>query len=146
MKFIIYFFVITILLLKPVYSEILKDVKIINNKRVSKQSILSFGNIKIGKDYNQSQLNIILKDLYDTNFFSDIKLNLENNILVIDVKERKIIQTVIIDGIKSKENTEKILKNLSLKDKSPFDEFLAEQDLTRIKNSLNTSGYYFAKV
>ena len=146
MKFIIYFFVITTLLLKPVYSEILKDVKIINNKRVSKQSILSFGNIKIGKDYNQSQLNIILKDLYDTNFFSDIKLNLENNILVIDVKERKIIQTVIIDGIKSKENTEKILKNLSLKDKSPFDEFLAEQDLTRIKNSLNTSGYYFAKV
>ena len=146
MKFIIYFFVITILLLKPVYSEILKDVKIINNKRISKQSILSFGNIKIGKDYNQSQLNIILKDLYDTNFFSDIKLNLENNILVIDVKERKIIQTVIIDGIKSKENTDKILKNLSLKDKSPFDEFLAEQDLTRIKNSLNTSGYYFAKV
>ena len=146
MKFIIYFFVITFLLLKPVYSEILKDVKIINNKRVSKQSILSFGNIKIGKDYNQSQLNIILKDLYDTNFFSDIKLNLENNILVIDVKERKIIQTVIIDGIKSKENTEKILKNLSLKDKSPFDEFLAEQDLTKIKNSLNTAGYYFAKV
>ena len=146
MKFIIYFFVITILLLKPVYSEILKDVKIINNKRVSKQSILSFGNIKIGKDYNQSQLNIILKDLYDTNFFSDIKLNLENNILFIDVKERKIIQTVIIDGIKSKENTEKILKILSLKDKSPFDEFLAEQDLTKIKNSLNTAGYYFAKV
>ena len=121
-------------------------MKIINNKRVSKQSILSFGNIKIGKDYNQSQLNIILKDLYDTNFFSDIKLNLENNILVIDVKERKIIQTVIIDGIKSKENTEKILKVLSLKDKSPFDEFLAEQDLTKIKNSLNTAGYYFAKV
>ena len=146
MKFIIYFFVITILLLKPVYSEILKDVKIINNKRISKQSILSFGNIKIGKDYNQSQLNIILKDLYDTNFFSDIKLNLENNILIIDVKERKIIQTVIIDGIKSKENTEKILKVLSLKDKSPFDEFLAEQDLTKIKNSLNTAGYYFAKV
>ncbi len=146
MKFIIYFFVITIFLVKSVYSEILKDVKINNNKRVSKQSILSFGNIKIGNDYNQSQLNKILKDLYDTNFFSDIKLNLENNILVIDVKERKIIQTVVIDGIKSKENTEKILKILSLKDKSPFDEFLAEQDLTKIKNSLNTAGYYFAKV
>ena len=78
--------------------------------------------------------------------FSDIKLRIENNILVINVTERKIIQTVVIDGIKSKENTEQILKQLKLKDKSPFDEFVAEQDLINIKNSLNRSGFYFAKV
>ena len=40
----------------------------------------------------------------------------------------------------------KILKQLKLKDKSPFDEFTAEQDLIKIKNALNRSGYYFAKV
>ena len=53
---------------------------------------------------------------------------------------------MLIEGVKSKENTKKILKNLSLKDKSPFDKFNAEQDLTRIKDSLSRSGYYFAKV
>ena len=60
--------------------------------------------------------------------------------------EKKIIQTVLLEGIKSKENTEKILKQLKLKDKSPFDKFTAEQDLIKIKSSLNRSGYYFAKV
>ena len=129
-----------------VRAEIINDIKLENNIRVSKESIISFGNIKLGTDYSESDVNQILLDLYETNFFSDIKLKIEDNILIISVKEKKIIQTVLIEGVKSKENTEKILKNLRLKDKSPFDKFTAEQDLNRIKDSLSRSGYYFAKV
>tara|TARA_B100001248_G_scaffold252568_1_gene228871 strand:+ start:4576 stop:6810 length:2235 start_codon:yes stop_codon:yes gene_type:complete len=127
-------------------ADVINDIKLENNIRINKESIIAFGNIKLGKDYSESEVNQILVDLYNTNFFSDIKIQIENNILIINVTERKIIQTVLIDGIKSKENTEKILKQLKLKDKSPFDEFTAEQDLIKIKNALNRSGYYFAKV
>tara|TARA_B100000886_G_C20414722_1_gene488736 strand:- start:438 stop:2444 length:2007 start_codon:yes stop_codon:yes gene_type:complete len=69
-----------------------------------------------------------------------------DGILIVNVEEKKIVQSVILEGIKSKENTSKILKVLKLKDKSPFDEFTAKQDVAKIKNSLNRSGYYFAKV
>ena len=127
-------------------SEIINDIKLENNKRVSKESVLAFGNIKLGKDYSENEINQILGDLYNTNFFSDIKLKVENNILIIDVKEKKIIQTIVLEGVASKENTEKILKGLKLKDKSPFDKFTAEQDVILIKNSLSRSGYYFATV
>ena len=127
-------------------AEIINDVKLENNKRVSKQSIIAFGNIKIGKDYSEAEINQILVDLYDTNFFKNIKLEIINNILIINVEEKKIIQTVLLEGIKSKENTDNILKQLKLKDKSPFDKFTAEQDLIKIKNALSRSGYYFAKV
>ncbi len=127
-------------------AEVIKDVKLENNKRVTKESIIAFGNIKLGFDYSEAEINQILIDLYDTNFFSDIKINVKDNILIINVNEKKIVQTIIIKGVKSKENTKKILKQLNLKDKSPFDKFTAEQDLLRIKNSLSRSGYYFAKV
>ncbi len=127
-------------------AEIIRDIKLENNKRVGKESILAFGNIKLGKDYSEEDINQILFNLYDTNFFSNIKLRVENNVLIINVEERKIIQTILINGIKSKENTEKILKQLNLKDKSPFDEFTVEQDLAKIKNALSRSGYYFATV
>ena len=127
-------------------SEIINDIKLENNIRVSKESILAFGNIKLGKDYTENEINQILGDLYNTNFFSDIKLKVENNVLIIDVKEKKIIQTIVLEGVASKENTEKILKGLNLKDKSPFDKFTAEQDVVLIKNSLSRSGYYFATV
>ena len=92
-------------------SEIINDIKLENNIRVSKESILAFGNIKLGKDYTESEINQILGDLYNTNFFSDIKLKVENNVLIIDVKEKKIIQTIVLEGVASKENTEKILKD-----------------------------------
>ncbi len=127
-------------------SEIINDIKLENNKRVSKESVLAFGNIKLGKDYSENEINQILGDLYNTNFFSDIKLTVENNVLIIDVKEKKIIQTIVLEGVASKENTEKILKGLKLKDKSPFDKFTAERDVILIKNSLSRSGYYFATV
>ena len=127
-------------------AELINDIKLENNKRVSKESIIAFGNIKLGKDYSEADINQILVDLYDTNFFINIKLKIINNILVVNVDEKKIIQTILLEGIKSKENTENILKQLTLKDKSPFDEFTAKQDLTKIKNALSASGYYFAKV
>ena len=146
MKKIIFQLLIICLFFVPVKAEVINNIKLENNIRVSKESIIAFGNIKLGKNYSETEINQILVDLYNTNFFSDIKLSIENNVLVINVTERKIIQTVVIDGIKSKENTEQILKQLKLKDKSPFDEFVAEQDLINIKNSLNRSGFYFAKV
>ena len=127
-------------------SEIINDIKLENNIRVSKESILAFGNIKLGKDYTEDEINQILGDLYNTNFFSDIKLKVENNVLIVDVVEKKIIQTIVLEGIASNENKEKILKGLNLKDKSPFDKFTAEQDVVLIKNSLSRSGYYFATV
>ena len=127
-------------------SEIINDIKLENNIRVSKESILAFGNIKLGKDYTENEINQILGDLYNTNFFSDIKLKVENNVLIVDVVEKKIIQTIVLEGIASNENKEKILKGLNLKDKSPFDKFTAEQDVVLIKNSLSRSGYYFATV
>tara|TARA_B100000963_G_scaffold71464_1_gene59579 strand:+ start:191 stop:2431 length:2241 start_codon:yes stop_codon:yes gene_type:complete len=128
------------------YAEVINDVKIENNKRVSKESIIAFGKIKLGSDYDEKSINEILIDLYNTNFFSDIKLRVENGVLFVNVEEKKIIQSVVLEGIKSKENQSKILKQLELKDKSPFDKFTAEKDITKIKNALNRSGYYFAKV
>ena len=138
--------VLVCLLFNSANADLINDIKLENNKRVSKESIIAFGNIKLGKDYSETELNQILVDLYETNFFLNIKLKIVDNVLVINVEEKKIIQTVLLEGIKSKENTENILKQLELKDKSPFDKFTAEQDLKKIKNALSRSGYYFAKV
>ena len=53
-------------------AELINDIKLENNKRVSKESIIAFGNIKLGKEYSETELNQILLDLYETNFFLNI--------------------------------------------------------------------------
>ena len=52
-------------------AEIINSVNTIGNgnKRISKESIIVFGKIDLNKDYNQVDLNLILKNLYETQFF-----------------------------------------------------------------------------
>ena len=43
-----------------VYAEVINDVQIKNNKRITKETIITFGGIKLGNDYSDEQLNKIL--------------------------------------------------------------------------------------
>ena len=134
--FIIYSFIIN--------AEIVNDVVVNNNKRIIKESLISLGGIKFGNNYEQADLDRVLKNLYETDFFSDIKISIKDNKMIIYVEENKIIQTVKIIGIKSETIKESILDQLQLKDRSPFVEYKIKQDLSKIKNSLSQSGFYFS--
>ena len=129
-----------------VFAEVINDIQIKNNNRITKETIITFGGIELGKDYSNEELNNILLDLYGTNFFSDIKFDIQDNILIVDVKERKLVQQIILNGVPAEKTKRSILKNLSLREKSPYVNFLAKQDIKKIENSLNNSGYYFNKV
>jgi len=130
----------------PVNAEVIKEIKVINNDRISKDTIQIFSNIKIGESYDQNDLNRILKDIYDTNFFSDVSLEIKNGVLIIDVKENKIIQNITIEGIKRQELIEDLKSRISSKDKNPFVENNIKNDVLLIKKLLKSSGYYFSNV
>ena len=137
---------IFILFNSSINAEIVNKILIYNNDRISNETIITYGQIEINKDYNNEDLNIILKNLYDTNFFKNVSLKLEKNVLVIDVEENQIIQSVVIEGVESKTIKKSILKNLYSKDKSPFLIEKVKADRIRILNSLNSSGYYLSNV
>ncbi len=146
MKHIIIILLILKFAFSHAFADIINNIEVKNNNRVTKETIITFGGIKFGKDYNQEELNKILLDLYSTNFFSDIKFDVQGDILIVDVKERKIIQQIVINGVKAEKTKKSILKNLSLREKSPYVTFLAKQDINKIQNSLNNAGFYFNKV
>ena len=147
MRFIIITFLLVLSsILNIANAVIIENVNVINNKRISKETILTYGQIEIKKDYNDDQINQILKNLYDTNFFENIEITVIENTLSLKVVENKIIQEVIVNGIKSKTMKDIILDNLFSKDKSPFLITKVKQDTKKIKTNLDLLGYYFSKV
>ena len=128
------------------FAQSFKDIKVDGNKRISKESIIIFGDIDFDKDYNDEDLNTVLKNIYDTNFFKEIKLKINNSILEISVIENPIIEDVQINGIKSKTLTELLFDKIKLKNRSSYVESLFLSDLNLIKNILKSSGYYFAEI
>ena len=141
--FLISFFV---LLITPIYAEKINKINIVGNERISAESIQVFGQFDENTNFNSNKLNDILKNLYDTNFFKNIKLEINNKVLIVTVVENPIIQNVELNGIKAKKIKDPILESLKLKDSQSFIEYLAKKDRDMITNILKNSGYYFAEV
>ena len=128
------------------YSEIVKKIDITGNERVNSETIKVFGGFKIGDTLDDQDLNEILKKLYETNFFENIDITLNQSVLQINVIENPIIQNLIIDGIKRKDLKKLVKDRISLKEKNPYLENKMESTVKNIKSLLQEVGYYFASV
>ena len=127
-------------------ASIIKKIEIIGNERISKNTIIMFSDVELNKKLNQNEINLILKRLYDTNYFENISIQIDNNNLKIIVKENPIIEQIIFKGIKADKIKKAISENLILKSRSSYNEFLLKKDIDEIQNSLKQLGYYFSKV
>ena len=145
-KFFIKVVIIIFLINSISLAEIVNKVEINGNQRISKATIITLGAIKKNINYDNDELNKILKNLYDTNFFNDIELKLSDGTLLINLSENPIIENIEISGIKKKELTEILLEKIVLKNRMSFTENQLLKDTNLIRNILKTSGYYFAKV
>ena len=137
---------ILFLLQSVAFSEIINQIEIKGNKRISKDTIILFGDIKLNESYNEFQLNKILKNLYETNFFNTVDIIIDENTLIINVDENPIIQSVIINGIKNKRIIKSLQDNLILKEKNSFIISKAKNDENILKQILKTNGYYFSNI
>ncbi len=145
-RIIIIFFTFLYLLNFNVKADTINKITISGNKRISNETIEVLGGISNISEIRNEDLNDLLKKLYDTNFFEDIKISLNDGELQIKVIENPIIENIEITGIKNKDFIKEILDRIILKDRMSFSELLLQKDLDIINNILKTNGFYFAKV
>ena len=145
-KNIIIIFLFFILTNSSVQSEVINKIDIKGNERISKETIIIFGDIVIGKNYESPDVNSLIKKLYETSFFSDISVELKNNKLNIVVKENPIVNSINFNGEKAKKYIEKIKEVIQLKEKSSFLESNIKNDINIIQSFYKNSGYYFIEI
>ena len=146
MKTIKKIILVLFLLQSVALSETISKVEIQGNKRISKDTIILFGNIKLNESYDEFKLNKILKNLYETNFFNTVDIIIDKNTLIVNVDENPIIQSVIINGIKNKRIIKSLQDNLILKEKNSFIISKAKKDENILKQILKANGYYFSNI
>ena len=144
-KFLIKAILIIFLTTSSVIAEILNEVEINGNQRISEGTIIVLGGIKKNVDYDNNKLNSILKNLYDTNFFNDIQLKLSDGKLSINLSENPIIEDIEITGIKKKEYTKQILEEITLKNRKSFTENQLLKKINLIKNILKLAAIILLK-
>ena len=139
---IFYLFFIFFYLNNSVSADIVKNIEIEGNERISSETILMFSDISINDEVDSLKINKILKNLYDSNFFEDISINIIDNNLLIKVVELPIIQNILFEGIKAKKIKDEIYEDLKLKERSSFNQIDLIDDKQNILKKLKNIGYY----
>ena len=127
-------------------AEVIKKINISGNSRVSEETIKIYGGIKINEDYKEKDLNRVLNDLFSTNFFEDVQIELSNNILNINLIEHPVINELIIIGEPAKKYLEQIRKIIKSKEKDSYIKNNIAKDINIIKQLYASAGYNFAQV
>mgnify|MGYP001195061048 CR=1 FL=1 len=145
-KFIFKIFIVFFFLTVSPQSQEFNNISINGNVRISNETILVFSDLPSEKFLNENSINIILKNLYNSGFFKDVVVKIENKNLIINVIENPIIQSVFIEGVKKKKINASLYEILSLKSRSSFNSFSVIKDEKAILNLLKNEGYYFSEV
>ena len=145
-RYFFYALLVFILSTKTVNSEIIKKIEIAGNDRLAKETIILFSGLNVNDNINSNDLNNAFKQLYETDYFKDIKISFENGILDIEVKENLLIQRVIINGIKNKSILEELTKITKKIEKYPYLENKISDQKNLLINIVRNTGFYFAEI
>jgi len=122
----------------------IKEVKIFGNKRVSSNTIEALVDKK-KTQIDTFYINNLTRIIYNTEFFSNVKISYDNNILNISVEENPIINFFYINGITG-DDLDAVNKIVSLKENNIFSVSKLKKDLEDVKDLFKSSGYYFVVV
>ena len=134
-------FLFILLITSNLKAEVVNKFNIQGNERISSETIKIYGDLKENKNYSESDLNKILKDLYETEFFENINLEIKNNELNIIVNEYPYINQLIIIGEKTKRYTNQIKEIINLKEKRSLIKSYINSDINIIKSLYSSLGY-----
>ncbi|MGD8912399.1 MAG: outer membrane protein assembly factor BamA, partial [Candidatus Thiodiazotropha sp.] len=120
---------------------LVEDIRVEGLQRISAGTVFNYLPIKTGDEVDAGNTSQIIRTLYKTGFFKDIRLEQDGNILIVFVRERPAIAEINITGNKDLD-TEPLmagLKDIGLAEGRVFKRALLE----KVEQELNRQ--YFAR-
>ena len=136
-------FIFFIILTNVSFAEV-KKINIVGNTRVSFTTIESLVDKKTS-NIDSIYINNLTKKIYDTDFFADVKISFNQEVLSIIVVENPIVNFFYINGIKDSD-LDQVNKIITLKENSIFSSSKLKKDIESTREFLYALGYYQATI
>ncbi len=126
----------------------IRDIRVEGVQRTEAGTVFSYLPVKVGEQMNDDKAASALKALYATGFYTDVRLEVENDVLIVFVVERPSISQIEIVGAKefTKENLKDGLKQVGISEAKIFDRSVLDRAEKEIKRQYTSRGFYSAKV
>ena len=141
LKFSLTFFIFSYL-----NAATINKIVIDGNKRVSEETIKLYGGVDLSKDINEKSLNEILKNLFETDFFENVNVKIEDKILKIKVEEYPVINQLILIGEPSNRIKNRIKEIIYSKQSKSYISSNLSKDIETIKRLYSSVGFNFTEI
>ncbi len=127
---------------------VIRDIRVEGVQRTEAGTVFSYLPVKVGERIDDDKAAAAIKALYATGFYTDVRLEVENEVLVVFVVERPAIAQIDISGAKefTKDNLKDGLKQAGISEAKIFDRSLLDRAEKEIKRQYTSRGFYSAKV
>ena len=127
---------------------VIKDIRVEGIQRTEAGTVFSYLPVKVGDIMNDEKAAAAIKSLFATGFFKDVRLEVENDVLIVIVEERPAISQIDIIGARdiSSDDLKKGLKQVGLAESRIFDKALLDKAEQELKRQYIARGKYAATV
>ncbi len=119
--------------------NIINSISIDGIQRIDKETVITYANISKGEAYTEEIGNNVLKNLFETNLFSNIQISFEDNVLNIKIQENPTINLVKFYG-NSKIKDEDLEIEILLKERSVYSRSKVKKDIERMLSLYQRAG------
>ena len=138
---------ISLLCMSPAWAIepfIVKDIRVEGIQRTEAGTVFSYLPVKIGDTMDDQQAATAIHSLYETGFFKDVRLEVEQGVLIVLVRERPSIASIELNGIKDfpKEQLKDNMKYAGLAEARIFDKGALEKATQELKRQYVARGKY----
>ena len=125
-----------------------RDIRVEGLQRTEPGTVFNYLPLKVGDTIDEQKAQAALRALYATGFFQDVRLDAENEVLVVFVRERPAIAQIDFSGMREFEpdNLRKALRELGMAEGRIFDRASLENAEKEIKRQYLSRGLYGAEV
>ncbi|MBI4987464.1 MAG: outer membrane protein assembly factor BamA [Rhodocyclales bacterium] len=127
---------------------VVKDIRVEGIQRTEAGTVFSYLPVKVGETMTDEKAAQAIKALFATGFFKDVRIEVENDVIVIVLEERPAIAQVDFVGIKEfdKEALKKGLKEIGLAESRIFDRSMLERAEQELKRQYLSRGLYAVNI
>ena len=127
---------------------VISDIRVEGLQRSDAGTIFAALPFRVGDTYNDEKGSAALRALFATGLYKDVRIEIEDKVVVVIVEERSIIANVDFVGLKEfdKEVLLKSLREVGIGEGLPFDKALADRAEQELKSQYLTRSLYGAEV
>jgi outer membrane protein insertion porin family len=127
---------------------VVEDIRVEGLQRISAGTVFNYLPVKSGDEVNAGNSAQIIRTLFKTGFFKDVRLEREGDVLIVFVRERPAIAEIKISGNKDLDNDRLMagLKDIGLAEGRVFKRALLEQVEQELNRQYFSRGKYGVKI